>query len=196
MAGKFISTMKKKSLALYDSLLEAGVIPVGIETYANSRRLEKSFRLQGADLETEYNACESAVERPKVKEADFHGKSAHLKHREEDPSAILCTMTLDNLNVSEKGYRYPVGISPIIDPDTGEVPVDSKGRRSYSTSMSYCPSIKKHVVMGYLPKEIAKPGKALSLEYFNENGDGVYPMTVKIVGKGSLYDPENKRVRT
>ena len=192
----YLNNEKEEGLALYDSLLEAGVIPVGIETYANSRRLEKSFRLQGADLETEYNACESAVERPKVKEADFHGKSAHLKHREEDPSAILCTMTLDNLNVSEKGYRYPVGISPIIDPDTGEVPVDSKGRRSYSTSMSYCPSIKKHVVMGYLPKEIAKPGKALSLEYFNENGDGVYPMTVKIVGKGSLYDPENKRVRT
>ena len=192
----YLNNEKEEGLALYDSLLEAGVIPVGIETYANSRRLEKSFRLQGADLETEYNACESAVERPKVKEADFHGKSAHLKHREEDPSAILCTMTLDNLNVSEKGYRYPVGISPIIDPDTGEVPVDSKGRRSYSTSMSYCPSIKKHVVMGYLPKEIAKPGKALSLEYFNENGDGVYPMTVKIVGKGSLYDPENKMVRT
>ena len=192
----YLNNDKEEGLALYDSLLEVGVIPVGIETYANSRRLEKSFRLQGADLETEYNACESAVERPKVKEADFHGKSAHLKHREEDPAAILCTMTLDDLSVPGKGYRYPVGISPIIDPDTGEVPVDSKGRRSYSTSMSYCPSIKKHVVMDYLPKEIAKPGKALSLEYFNENGDGVYPMTVKIVGKGSLYDPDNKRVRT
>ena len=46
-----------------------------VETYANSRRLEKSFRLQGADLETEYNACESAVERPKVKADDFHGKN-------------------------------------------------------------------------------------------------------------------------
>ena len=58
--------------------LEVGVVPVGIETYANSRRLEKSFRLQGADLETEYNACESAIERRLVKEADFHGKAAHL----------------------------------------------------------------------------------------------------------------------
>jgi len=104
-------------------------------------------------------------------------------------------MTLDDLNVSG-ATRYPVGISPIIDPDTGEVPVDAKGRRSYSTSMSYCPSIKKHVVMGYLPKNIAVVGKSLSLEYFNENGDGVYPMTVEIVGKGSIFDPENKRVRS
>ena len=192
----YLNNDREEGLALYDALLEVGVVPVGIETYANSRRLEKSFRLKGADLETEYNACESAVERPQVKAADFHGKSAHLTHRTEEPSAILCTMTLDALNVSGNGARYPVGISPILDADTGEVLMDSKGRRSYTTSMSYCPSIKQHVAMGYLPKDIAITGKSLSLEYFNENGDGIYPMTVQIVGKGSLFDPENKRVRS
>jgi len=191
----YFNNDKDHGLALYDSLLEVGVVPVGIETYANSRRLEKSFRLQGADLETEYTAIEAAIQRPLVKEADFHGKAAHLSHREEDPCAILCTMTLDDLNVSGVS-RYPVGISPIIDPATGEVPIDSKGRRSYTTGMSYCPSINKFVVMGYLPSSIAKVGKSLSLEYFNENGDGVYPMTVQIVGKGSLYDPKNEKVRT
>ena len=191
----YLNNNSDEGLALYDSLLEVGVIPVGIETYANSRRLEKSFRLQGADLETEYNACEAAIQRPLVKEADFHGKAAHLKHREEDPCAILCTMTVDDLNVSGVP-RYPVGISPIVDPNTGEVPADSKGRRSYTTGMSYCPSIKEFVVMGYLPAELAKEGQKLAIEYFNEDGDGVYPITVKIVGKGSLYDPENKKVRS
>ena len=191
----YLNNNSDEGLALYDSLLEVGVMPVGIETYANSRRLEKSFRLQGADLETEYNACEAAIQRPLVKEADFHGKAAHLKHREEDPCAILCTMTVDDLNVSGVP-RYPVGISPIIDPTTGEVPVDNKGRRSYTTGMSYCPSIKEFVVMGYLPAELAKEGQKLAIEYFNEDGDGVYPITVKIVGKGSLYDPENKKVRS
>ena len=191
----YLNNNSEEGLALYDSLLEVGVIPVGIETYANSRRLEKSFRLQGADLETEYNACEAAIQRPLVKEADFHGKAAHLIQREEEPCSILCTMTADDLNVSGE-TRYPVGISPIIDSDTGEVPVDNKGRRSYTTGMSYCPSIKEFVVMGYLPKDIAKEGKKLSIEYFNEDGDGLYPMTVKIVGKGSLYDPKNEKVRT
>ena len=190
----YFNNNKEDGLALYDSLLEVGVVPVGIETYANSRRLEKSFRLQGADLETEYTAIEAAIQRPLVKEADFHGKAAHLSQREEDPCAILCTMTLDDLNVSGK-TRYPVGISPIIDPATGEVPIDSKGRRSYTTGMSYCPSLKKFVVMGYLPKEIAVQGKSLLIEYFDEGGDGLYPMTVQIVGKGSLYDPTNDRVR-
>ena len=190
----YFNNNKDDGLALYDSLLEVGVVPVGIETYANSRRLEKSFRLQGADLETEYTAIEAAIQRPLVKEADFHGKAAHLAQREEDPCAILCTMTLDDLNVSGK-TRYPVGISPIIDPATGEVPIDSKGRRAYTTGMSYCPSLKKFVVMGYLPKEIAIQGKSLLIEYFNEDGDGLYPITVQIVGKGSLYDPGNERVR-
>ena len=190
----YLNNTSEDGLALYDSLLEVGVVPVGIETYANSRRLEKSFRLQGADLETEYNAIEAAIQRPLVKEADFHGKAAHLSHREEDPCAVLCTMILDDLNVSGK-TRYPVGISPIVDPATGEVPIDNKGRRSYTTGMSYCPSIKKFVVMGYLPKEIAIKGKSLLIEYFNEDGDGLYPMTVQIVGKGSLYDPTNERVR-
>ena len=62
--------------------------------------------------------------------------------------------------------------------------------------MSYCPSLKEFVVMGYLPTELAKEGQKLAIEYFNEDGDGVYPITVKIVGKGSLYDPENKKVRS
>ena len=95
----YLNNNSEEGLALYDSLLEVGVVPVGIETYANSRRLEKSFRLQGADLETEYNACEAAIQRPLVKEADFHGKAAYLIHREEEPCALLCTMTVDDLCV-------------------------------------------------------------------------------------------------
>ena len=73
--------------------------------------------------------------------------------------------------------------------------IRDRGRRAYTTGMSYCPSLKKFVVMGYLPKEIAIQGKSLLIEYFNEDGDGLYPITVQIVGKGSLYDPGNERVR-
>jgi hypothetical protein len=50
--------------------------------------------------------------------------------------------------------------------------------------------------MGYLPRDSARVGRKLVLEYFDEGGDGQYPMTVRVVGKGSLYDPENRRVRS
>jgi len=91
--------------------------------------------------------------------------------------------------------RYPVGISPILDAKTLDTLVDSRGRRSYTTSTSYCPSLEKHVVMGYLPADRARVGEKLVLEYFDEGGDGHYPLTVEIVGRGSLYDPKNERVR-
>ncbi len=182
-------------LPLYDAFLEAGVIPVGIETYASSRRLEKSFRVQGVDLESEYNACESGMQRARVKKADFVGKEAYLKQRQEEPAALLCTLTIDDLNLGGQGARYPVGNLPILDAESREVLIDEKGRRSYSTSTSYCPSLGEHVVMGYLPREYAELGRGLILEYFDEGGDGQYPMTVRVVGKGSLYDPENQRMR-
>jgi len=183
------------ALPLYDALLDAGVVPVGIETYATSRRLEKSFRLQGADLETEYNSYESAVHRSRVKSADFVGRSAYLAQREEEPAALLCTMSLDRLSLGDGPQRFPVGMWPILHPDSREVLVDSRGRRSYTTSTSYGPSLGEHLAMGYLPREWARVGQALTLEYFDENGDGHYPMTVRVVGAGSLYDPENRRVQ-
>jgi glycine cleavage system aminomethyltransferase T/glycine/D-amino acid oxidase-like deaminating enzyme len=68
-------------LSLWDLVYEQGATPVGVETYANSRRLEKSLRLQNADLLTEYNLIEADLARPRVKEADFHGKTAYLAQR-------------------------------------------------------------------------------------------------------------------
>jgi glycine cleavage system aminomethyltransferase T len=100
-------------LALWDALREQGVTPVGVETYANSRRLEKSMRLQNADLLTEYNLLEADLARPKVKAADFHGKEAYLAQRQrEHQPAYLCTMTMQD-NVDSNGVaRYPVGSWP------------------------------------------------------------------------------------
>ena len=56
-------------LALWDALHALGVTPVGVETYANSRRMEKSLRLQNADLLTEYKPMECDLVCPKVKAA-------------------------------------------------------------------------------------------------------------------------------
>jgi glycine cleavage system aminomethyltransferase T len=123
------------------------------------------------------------------------GKEAYLTQRDEEPVAILCTMTLDALSVAGGEPRYPIGMWPILDPSSKEVLVDDRGRRSYSTSTSYGPSLGKHIVMGYLPRDHAQVGNKLVLEYFDEAGDGHYPMTVQIVGRGSLYDSENHRVR-
>ncbi|MDE0886438.1 MAG: FAD-dependent oxidoreductase [Myxococcota bacterium] len=182
-------------LPLFDAFLEAGVVPVGIETYASSRRLEKSFRVQGIDLETEYNAYESGMARSAVKKQDFIGRGPYLDQRGQNPEALLCTLSLDTLRVAGEIDRYPVGVAPILDPTLGETLVDAHGRRSYTTSTSYCPSLGKHLAMGYLPAERARVGEKFLIEYFDEGGDGQYPVTVEVAGGGALYDPEGQRVR-
>ncbi|MDJ0897009.1 MAG: FAD-dependent oxidoreductase [Alphaproteobacteria bacterium] len=180
-------------LTLWDALYAEGVTPVGIETYANSRRVEKSLRLQNADLLTEYNLLEADLARPKVKAADFHGKAAYVAQRERNHQpAYLCTMTMRD-NVDANGVaRYPVGSWPILDPDTGKVLIDSLGRRSYVTSIAYGPSLGKNIALGYLPYEYCEEGRELLMEYFQEP----FPMVVEAVGYKPLFDPENLRPRS
>jgi len=180
-------------LALWDMFRDVGITPVGIETYANSRRLEKSLRLQNADLLTEYNLVEAGLARPKVKAADFHGKEAYLKirNREHQP-ATLCTMIVTD-NIDQDGVaRYMLGNCPIIDPATNEVLVDSQRRRSYTTSIAFGPTIGKNIALAYLPHEYCEEGRKLEIEYFNQK----FPIEVAAVGYKALYDPANERMKT
>jgi glycine cleavage system aminomethyltransferase T/glycine/D-amino acid oxidase-like deaminating enzyme len=180
-------------LAVWDALADLGVTPVGVETYANSRRLEKSLRLQNADLLTEYNLLEADLARPKVKAADFHGKEAHLSHREKtNQTAYLCTLTMKS-NVDAEGVaRYPVGTCPIMDPATGKTLIDAEGRPSYTTSIAYGPTIGKNIALGYLPFEHCREGHELIIEYFGEQ----YPVVVESVGYKPLYDPANEKPKS
>ncbi|WP_343314649.1 FAD-dependent oxidoreductase [Brucella sp. BE17] len=180
-------------LAVWDALRSTGVIAVGVETYANTRRMEKSLRLQNADLRTEYNLLEADLARPKVKEADFCGKAKHLEYkaRAHQP-AMLCTLIMTD-NLDQNGTaRYPVGIMPVIDPETGETLVDELGRRSYTSSVAYGPTVGKNIALAYLPWSYCQEGRELSVEYFGET----YPVEVVAIGYKPLYDPENLKPRS
>ncbi len=179
--------------AVWAALESTGATPVGIETYANSRRMEKSLRLQNADLLTEYNLYEAGLSRPKVKDADFCGKARHLEYRARaHQPAMLCTLVLTE-NTDRQGVkRYPVGILPVLDPATGETLVDELGRRSFTTSIAYGPSIGKTIALAYLPHGYDVVGTKLEVEYFAER----YPVEVACVGMSSLYDPENLKPRS
>ncbi len=180
-------------LPIWDALYDLGVLPVGIETYSNSRRLEKSLRLQNSDILTEYNLIEVGLERKVVKAADFYGKEAYIKIRErENQPAYLCTLTMEN-NIDANGVaRFPMGACPIIDPDTGETIIDSEGRRSYTSSIEYGPSVGKNIALAFLPFEYCQEGLMLNMDYMTET----YQMKVAAVGYGALYDPENIKPRS
>ena len=180
-------------LAVWDALRGAGVMAVGVETYANSRRLEKSLRLQNADLLTQYNLFEADLARPKVKEPDFVGKAKHVEYRaREHQPAMLCTLVMTENTDSTGTARYPVGTLPVMDPDTGKVLVDALGRRSYTTSIAYGPTVGKNIALAYLPWDYCQLGRKLQVSYFDE----LYPVEVAGIGYAPLYDPENLKPRS
>lgn len=180
-------------LAVWDALRGIGVMAVGVETYANSRRMEKSLRLQNADLLTQYNLYEADLARPKVKAADFRGKAKHVEYRErEHQPAMLCTLVMTENTDASGVKRYPVGAMPVMDPDTGKTLVDSLGRISYTTSVAFGPTICKNIALAYLPYEYCQVGRKLTVEYFSET----YPVEVAGVGYQPLYDPENLKPRS
>ena len=104
-----------------------GAAPVGIGVYGTTGRLEKCYRAYGFELETEYNVVEAGMSGPKVKDDDFVGRDAHLRHREEEPATTLCTLTVDDHTSASGVKRYMLGREPIMT-RSGEPLVDRKGR--------------------------------------------------------------------
>jgi glycine cleavage system aminomethyltransferase T/glycine/D-amino acid oxidase-like deaminating enzyme len=182
---------------LWDIVAEAGaphgIVPVGIGVYGTTGRLEKCYRAYGFELDGDFNVVEAGMAWGKVKEDEFVGKEAHVHHREEEPAATLCTLTLDGdaRSTVSGERRFMLGNEPILTPDGGSI-VDAKGRRSYVTSAGAGPSVGKHILMSYLPPERAIEGERLLVEYMGEQ----YPVTVDVAGSTSLFDPENARVRS
>jgi glycine cleavage system aminomethyltransferase T len=177
--------------ALWESGAPHGLVPVGIGTYAVTSRLEKGYRAHGNELELDFDLVEAGMTRPTVKDADFVGKAAYLEQRSKAPAAVLCTLTLDDPTSKDGTKRYMLGREPILSTD-GKPLVDAKGRRSYVTSAGSGPSVGKHLLMSYLPPDVAKVGTSLLVEYLGEQ----YPVTVAVAGSTPLFDPDNTRIRS
>jgi glycine cleavage system aminomethyltransferase T/glycine/D-amino acid oxidase-like deaminating enzyme len=185
----------EQGLRVWDALWDAGqahgLAPVGIGTYAVTARLEKGYRAHGNELELDFNLVDAGMARPTVKDADFVGREAYLRQREAAPVAVLCTLTVDDPTSKSGVKRYMLGREPILSTD-GKPLVDARGRRSYVTSAGSGPTVGKHLLMSYLPPDVAKVGTPLRVEYLGEQ----YPVTVAVAGSTPLFDPDNARIRS
>ena len=180
--------------AVWDALMRVGadfgLRPAGGGVYGTSGRLEKGYRLMGAELESEYNPLEAGLARPRVKAADFIGKEAYVAARESgDPEVQLCVLTVEDLRDSRGRKRYMQGGNEPILTLEGDRIVDSHGRVSRVTTAGPAPSVGKHLLMGYLPAEMAAPGTDLQVMYMNE----LFP--VRVAGTGAVFDPDDSRMK-
>ena len=98
---------------LWDIVWEAGhahgAVTCGIGVYGTTGRLEKSYRAFGTELESEYTVVEADMAWGKVKDEDFVGKEAHLGHRDDEPAAILCTLSVDDHTSASGVEALPTG---------------------------------------------------------------------------------------
>lgn len=179
---------------LWDTLWEAGrphgMIAAGMSVVFSSARLEKGYRAYGTELDLDHSLVEAGLARPGVKSADFIGKAAYLRQRSEPPVALLCTLTVDDHASASGVARYMLGREPILTRD-GRPVEDARGRRSYVTSAGAGPSVGKHLLMAYLPVELAVEGTPLAVQYMGER----YPVTVAVAGTTPLFDPRDERLR-
>jgi glycine cleavage system aminomethyltransferase T/glycine/D-amino acid oxidase-like deaminating enzyme len=167
-----------------------GLVPVGIGVYGTTGRLEKGYRAHGAELDTERTIVEAGMMRPRVKDADFIGREAYLKQRENEPQSVLCTLTVDDHTSADGTKRYMLGGEPVVTRE-GAPLVDGHGHRSYVTSAGSAPSLGKHLLMAYLPPDLASVGTELAVDYLEER----YPVTVAAADATPVFDPKNQRIR-
>jgi glycine cleavage system aminomethyltransferase T/glycine/D-amino acid oxidase-like deaminating enzyme len=177
---------------LWDRLWAAGqpfgLAPVGIGVYGTTARLEKGYRAFGAELTPEYNLVEAGLARPRVKAEPFIGKDAYLAQRAAAPAAVLATLTVDSVVCAAGTARYAQGGEPVLALDGSRL-MDSRGRPSYVTSAGSGPSVGSHLLMAYLPVDVAAVGTKLVVEYMGEQ----YPVTV--AAHGAVFDPAGARMR-
>ena len=193
-AGWEIYTAWENGPGLWDALMEAGadlgIRATGGGVYGSSGRLEKGYRLMGAELESEYNPLEAGLARPRVKAADFIGKEAYLAARQAgDPEVLMCTLTVEDQTDGGGRQRHMMGGNePILTADGGRI-TDSHGRVSRVTSAGYGPSVGRHLLMSYLPRELSTPGTDLQVMYMNE----LFP--VRVAGTAAVFDPDDSRLK-
>lgn len=165
-------------LRLWDTLREAGadhgLVALGGGAF-DSLRLEKGYRLWGADIHTEYNPYEAGLGwAVRLDKGDFTGRDALLKIREAGVDRKLCCLTLDDQEA------VVMGKEPILD-----------GNRvlGYVTSANHGYTVGRFIAYGYLPLAFAEPGTSVAIEYFGER----CPATVS---REPLYDPRGEKLKS
>ncbi|MEQ8967624.1 MAG: FAD-dependent oxidoreductase [Azospirillaceae bacterium] len=162
---------------LYDALMEAGraygIGLVGMRAM-DCMRLEKSYRMWGLELNREYSAWESGLDRfVRLDKGDFVGRDALVRQKEEGVPQRFATLLVEADGID------PLGNEPLF---LGDAMV---GR---ATSGGFSHTLGKGVSLAVLRPEVAEIGTRLEIEMLQQR----FPAEVV---EESPYDPQNVRLR-
>ncbi|MDX6349760.1 MAG: dimethylglycine oxidase [Streptomyces sp.] len=162
---------------LWDTLWAAaqplGGIAAGRGAF-NSLRLEKGYRSFGTDMTYEHDPYEAGVGfAVKLdKDVDFIGKAALIRRKADVKRRLTC-LTIDDPSAVVMG-KEPV--------------YDGGQAVGYVTSAAYGYTIGKGIAYAWLPAELATPGRAVEIGYFDRR-------IAAQVAEEPLFDPTMSRLR-
>ncbi|KAJ5665926.1 NAD dehydrogenase [Penicillium maclennaniae] len=175
--GWEIQTTADYGLRLWDTIYQAGknhgLIAAGRGAF-NSLRLEKGYRIFGADMTTEHNPYEAGVQSAIrfSKWEDYVGRSALERLAQEKPTRRLRCLTVND------GRSMILGKEPVFHNDK---PV------GYVTSAGFGFTVHKPVAYAWLPSKLDE-GDSVEIEYFGRRIKAT-------VTAEPLYDPDMKRLQ-
>ena len=164
---------------LFDSIFAAGA-PFGIAMAGmramESLRMEKSYRMWGSDLTTDYTPFEAGLDRfVRLGKGDFIGKAAL-----ENQLATGVPHRFVTFEVHDVSDADPLGNEPLF---------DLKGRIvGRATAGYYGHALRKSLGLGYIKPDFAEVGTEIEIEILGERRRA----TILV---DSPYDPENKDLK-
>jgi glycine cleavage system aminomethyltransferase T/glycine/D-amino acid oxidase-like deaminating enzyme len=164
--------------SLWRTLWEAGEphgIVAGGYRAIDSMRLEKGYRVWGADITPDETPYEGGVGFcvKLDKEGGFIGRDALVEARERGPRTKLCCLLL------EDPRSVALGNEPV------RIDDEVRGR---VTSGGYGYTVERSIAYAYVPPEHSEPGTAVAIEIFGRWVEGE-------VAAEPLFDPKGERIR-
>ena len=160
--------------ALWEVGQDLGLKPFGIRAM-DSMRMEKTYRMPGAELSIEYAALESGLNRfVNLNKSDFNGRAGLTKWQEKG-----FANTLVAVEIHETTDADAVGNNPIY--KDGKV----IGR---VTSGNYGFRVEKSLAIAMVQPDLAAIGTSVKVDILGK----IHPATII---EESPFDPENKRLR-
>jgi glycine cleavage system aminomethyltransferase T/glycine/D-amino acid oxidase-like deaminating enzyme len=160
--------------ALWEEGEPHGIVAGGYRAI-DSMRLEKGYRVWGADITPDETPYEGGVGFcvKLDKEGGFIGRDALVEAKERGPRTSLCCLLLEDPRSVALGNE-PVQID-------GEI-------RGRVTTGGYGYTVESSIAYAYLPPDKAEPGTAVEVEIFGSWIDGE-------VATEPLFDPKGERIR-
>ncbi len=144
----------ERSLELYEAVLAAGA-DLGLVDFGyralESMRLEKAYRLWGADMDADHTPFEAGMERfVAMDKGDFIGRDALLG----EPSLSLTCLTLE----SDGGH-----------PHGGEAVLADGEVASYVSAGAYGHCVGRAIALTYLPRRLVDAGAKFEIDLLGEH---------------------------